>query len=176
MLALVGYSIAFTPALITIFMSDPFKFPRFQKLVFGGPTYDKTCLFLVTSYLANHIPGNHPPYSKRLELTHNLLLVESFRSHNFFQYFVVPIWIFAVNCPWLGESVKTRAIECLTGMTTTLKAVWLGGMATFAVMDQHIHVINGVGTRLVPYGGYLAMIIGVVRALCFPSCVDSYTI
>jgi hypothetical protein len=162
-LALVGYSIAFTPTMIATFMAYPTKFPRFYKLVFGEPVYDQRCFDLVTDYIANHIPGRHPAYEKKLELTRKLFLVESFRFHHLRQYFLTPIWIYAICCPWAAASVKARAIECLTGMTTSVKSVLLGGMATFAIMDQNVRELRAESSWLMPYRGYLAMFIGVVR-------------
>jgi hypothetical protein len=116
-LALIGYSIATTPAMISTFMGYPSKFPRFRKLIFGEPIYDQRCLDIVADYLTKHIPAGHPPYEKKLELTRKLLLVESFRFHHFRQYFLTPFWIYAIRCPWVDESIKAMAIECLIGMT-----------------------------------------------------------
>jgi hypothetical protein len=161
-LALVGYSIALTPAMIALFMKEPAKFPRFRKLIFGEPICDQRCLGLVTDYIAKHNLARHPSYEEKLELTRKLLLVDSFRYHHFKQYFLTPIWIYAIRCRWTTKSVKARAAKCMTGMTTSVKSVLLGGMGTFAIMEQNVKELRYESSRLISHRGYLAMTIGVV--------------
>jgi len=161
-LTLVAYIICLTPAIIEPMISSPSQYPDFHEFFFVEHSYyQKDCLEFVSEFVAGHINTPfRPSYWKREEIVDKLLMVEYFRYHNFRQYFLAPIWIYAIRSPTVKKSLKNRAFDLIFRHTTHPTEFLLVGRATFAILEMESDLIRASSRDDICTKGVLTKIIG----------------